>query len=254
MKTLRQCCAVLVWLYFIQGAVAAQDPSTVTADLKFTQEISTQFHVVAWVTLQPHDGLTEKFQYDRYPSKGLHPGVERVKRSEGIFARPLGRTWMRSDNWGATGSVVDNKMAAVLDTDANVVASLFRPPTNRDTAQGDTVWRYVGATSHGPTSEYTFEETRENPKPDVSYPKYTFLKAPGDSDGRLFLCGVTANLRDNAGIIPISVRLTYLVPVPAGSKMQVFDKDTGKEKLNTITKSDSGFEITTQTSEPPAAH
>ena len=145
-------------------------------------------------------------------------------------------------------------MAAVLDTDANVVASLFRPPTNRDTAQGGTVWRYVGATSHGSASECTFEESRENPKPDVSYPKYTFLKAPGDSDGRLFLCGVTANLRDDAGIIPISVRLTYLVPVPAGSKIQVFDKDTGKEKLNTITKSDSGWEITTQTSEPPAAH
>ncbi len=142
----------------------------------------------------------------------------------------------------------------VLDTDANVVASLFRPPTNRDAAQGGTVWRYVGATSHGSASEYTFEEGREVPKPDVTYPKYTFLKALGDSDGRLFLCGVTANLRDDAGIIPVSVRLTYLVPVPTGSKIQVFDKDTGKEKLNTITKSDSGFEITTQTSEPPVAH
>jgi len=163
MKTLRQCCAVWVWFYCIQGAVAAQDPSTVPADLKFTQEISRQFHFVAWVTLQPHDGSTEKFQYDRYPSKGLHLGVERVKRSEGVFARPLGKTWMRSDDWGATGSVVDDKMAAVLDTDANVIASLFRPPTHRDAAQGDTVWRYVGATSHGSTSEYTFEESRENP-------------------------------------------------------------------------------------------
>ena len=33
-------------------------------------------------------------------------------------------------------------------------------------------------------------------------------------------------LRDDADIIPVSVRLTYLVPVPAGSKIQVFDKGT----------------------------
>ena len=40
--------------------------------------------------------------------------------------------------------------------------------------------------------------------------------------------GVTANLRDDAGIIPVSMRMAYLVPVPAGTKVQVFDKDTGK--------------------------
>jgi hypothetical protein len=254
MERLRQCCVFLIWFGSILCAAAAQDPSTVPADLKFTKEISTRFHVVAWVTLQPHDGSTEKFQYDRYPSNGLRVGVERVKRSEGVFARPLGKTWMRSDDWGVTGSAVDESMRAVLDTDVNVVASLFQPPTNRDSAQGGTVWRYVGAAPHGTGTDYTFEESREHPKGDVNYPRYTFLKAPGDTEGRLFLCGVTANLRDDAGIIPVSVHLNYLVPVAAGTKVQVYDEDTGKEKLNTITGPDSGWEITNQTSEPPAAH
>jgi hypothetical protein len=254
MRSLRRSCTLLVCSCSILGAAAVQDPSTVPADLKFTRNISTKFHIVAWIALQPHDGSLEKFKYDRYPSNGLHLGVERIKRSDGVFARPLGKIWMRSDDWGASGSAVDEKVAAVLDTDANVVASLFRPPTNQDTTQGGTVWRYVGSKPRDSATEYTFEESRQNPKPDVSYPRYTFLKAPGDSDGRLFLCGVTANLRDDAGIIPISVQLTYFIPIPAGSKIQVFDKDTGKEKLNTIIKSDSGFEVTTQTSEPPSAH
>ena len=237
-----------------QNSLSPPDSSNVPADLKFTQSIGTQFHLVAWVTMQPHDNPTEEFQYDRYPSKGPHSGVERVKRSEGVFARPSGKEWMRSDDWGVTGSAVDESLKAVLDTDVNVVASLLQPPTHKDSAQGGTVWRYVGSAPHGSAMDYTFEESREHPKPDVIYPKYTFLKAQGDTDGRLFLCGVTANLRDDAGIIPISVRMTYLVPVAAGTKVQVYDKDTGKEKLNTITGSDSGWEITTQSSEPPASH
>jgi hypothetical protein len=136
----------------------------------------------------------------------------------------------------------------------NVVATPFRPPTNRDLAQGAVVWRYVRAASQGPAMEYTFEESREHPKPDVGYPRYSFLKAPGDSEGRLFLCGVTCNLRDEKEIIPMTMRMTYFVPIPPGSKVKVYDQKTGKEKYNTITKSGSGWEMTTQTSEPPATH
>jgi hypothetical protein len=249
MKWLSRFAWVLVAFCSTNRGAIAQDPATVPADIRFTQEISTRFHIVAWVTLHLHDGSSEEFQYDRYPAIGLHGGVERVKRSEGVFARPSGKAWVLSDDWGATGSAVDENMRAVLDTDVNVVASLFRPPTNRDAAQGGTVWRHVGS-----AADYTFEESREHPKPNAGYPRYTFLKAVGDTDGRLFLRGVTAILRDDAGTIPVSMHMTYYVPVPAGAKIQVFDKDTGKEKLNTITGPNSGFEITTQTSEPPAAH
>lgn len=243
---------LLTWsLAAIEGAWA-QNAVMVPANLKFTQDISTRFHIVAWATLEGHDGTPDKFQYDRYPATGIHPGVERIKRSEGVFVRTSGKPWVRSDDWGATGTPVDEDMAAVLDTDVNVVAVPFRAPTSKDTAQGGTVWREAGSATHGSATKYTFQESRVHPKPDVSYPKYTFLKAPGDTDGRLFLCGVTANLRDDAGIIPVSMRMAYLVPVPAGTKVQVFDKGTGKEKLNTTTGPDSGWEIESQASEPPA--
>jgi hypothetical protein len=235
---------LLAWFLAAVGVASAQSALMVPANLKFTQDISTRFHIVAWAILQGHDGTPDKFQYDRYPNNGLHPGAERIKRSEGVFVRTSGKSWVRSDDWGATGTPVDENMVAVP----------FRPPTNHDKAQGGTVWREAGSAPHGSVIEYTFQESREHPKPDVEYPRYTFLKAPGDTDGRLFLCGVTANLRDDAGIIPVSMRLAYFVPVPAGTKVQVFDKDTGKEKLSTTTGPDSGWEIESQTSEPPASH
>lgn len=246
--------AVLASFVAVISGAWAQNAAMIPANLKFTQDISTRFHIVAWATLEGHDGKSEKFQYDRYPNTGSHPGAERIKRSEGVFVRTAGKPWVRSDDWGATGTPVDENMAAVLDTDVNVVAVPFRPPTNKDSAQGGTVWRDAGSAAHGSVTEYTFLESREHPKPDVTYPKYTFLKALGDTDGRLFLCGVTAHLRDDAGIIPVSIRMAYLVPVPAGTKVQVFDKDTGKEKLNTTTGPDSGWEIESQTSEPPVGH
>jgi hypothetical protein len=246
--------AALTYFVATISAAWAQSAALVPDDLKFTQDISTRFRMVAWATLEGHDGTPDKFQYDRYPLTGLRPGVERIKRSEGVFVRTSGKSWVRSDDWGATGTPVDENMAAVLDTDVNVVAVPFHSPTNKDSAQGGTVWREAGSAPHGSAIEYTFQESREHPKPDVNYPKYTFLKALGDADGRLFLCGVTANLRDDAGIIPVSMRMAYLVPVPAGTKVQVFDKDTGKEKLNTTTGPDSGWELESHTSKPPAGH
>ena len=231
----------------------AQSPSMVPENLKFTQEISQKFHIVARVTLTDPDGTDEKFQYDLYPINDQDPGMERIKRSEGVFVRSFGGHWLRSDG-DAKGNSLDKHMVAVLDTDVNVVTASFGPGTNRDKTQGGTIWRYVGATPRGSITEYSFEESREHPKPDVFYPRYIFMKAPGDTDGRLFLCGVTANLRDDKSIIPLSMHMSYLVPVPAGTKVHVYDKATGKEKLNTITGPNSGWEIETKASEPPSSH
>jgi hypothetical protein len=44
--------------------------------------------------------------------------------------------------------------------------------------------------------------------------------------------------------------MIYLIPLPPGSKVEVFDKDTGKKKYQTITGNDSGWEMTTQQSAP----
>ena len=228
----------------------AQDESQVPADLKYTQEISTRFRIVVNVTLQVPRSAPEEFQYDRYPLQGLRPGVERIKRSEGVFARPVGKEWLRSDDWGDTGTPVANEFVKVLDTDSNIVAVPFLPPTNQDKTQGAMVWRFFGKTPHEAASELNFEMSREHPHANVDYPKFSFLKAPGDRDGRLFLCGFAGYLKDSVQRVAVAMRFAFYVPVPAGTQVQVFDKVTHREEYHTVVGPDSGWEITAQSSDP----
>jgi hypothetical protein len=245
------CSAVVMIFVTILGKASAQSPARVPENLKFTQEISQRFHVVAWVTLEDPDGSEEKYQYDLYPITGQDPGMERIKRSEGVFVRPFGGQWLHTDDDNEE-TPVEKHVKDVLDTDVMVVGACFGPATGHDKAQGGTVWKSIGSKKHDSITTYSFEKGREHPKPNVTYPIYTFMKAPGDKDGRLFLCSFSANLRDENGIVPVSMRMTYLIPVPPGTKLQVFDKDTGKEKLSTTTGADSGWEISTKASEPPS--
>ena len=202
----------------------------VPADLKFTQEISTRFHIAASVALQLPDGPTEKFQYDRYPRHGMQAGMERFEKPDGIFARQGDSTWKRSGDWGKTGDAVEETISRELDTDENIVATPFRPPTYCDKTQGGTVWRFLNSTSQGSKTYYTFEESREHPKTGMQYPQYTFMKAPHDADGRLFLCNVAANLRDGVNLLPVNIHLVYLVSIPAGSRIEVYDQNTHQKK------------------------
>ncbi len=46
--------------------------------------------------------------------------------------------------------------------------------------------------------------------------------------------------------------MTYYVPIPAGGRMEVFDKETGRKKFDQVLGKNSGWEITTQQSAPPS--
>ena len=77
------------------------------------------------------------------------------------------------------------------------------------------------------------------------------MKAANDTDGKLFLCGRTGQLRSGDQYIPLAVHLIYLIPIQPGTKVEVFDQVTKKKKYQTITTKDSGWEITTPQSAPP---
>jgi hypothetical protein len=234
------------------GGLQAQDATQAPADLKFTQDVMAHYHTVASVTTEMPDGTAGSFQYDRYPATVNHGGAERIKTAAGVFARKTGQAWLKSNDWGETGTPPSDDLAQQLDFDVEIMGVPFLPGTNKDSTQGGTVWRYVSQDKAGKLTRFTFAESREHPIPGRLYPQYTFMKAPGDLDGRLFLCGMKANVRLDAGLMPVTLKMTYLVPIPAGSKVQVFDQVTGKEKVNTVVGADSGWEITTERSEPPA--
>jgi len=230
----------------------AQDPSLAASDIEFSKKIIAKYHLAAWVTLELHEGQFTTYKYDRYPGKGADPGPERIKSDEGTFTRTGYKPWMRSDDWGETGSAISDELAQKLDMYADVTKAALDPGVSMDTSQGGVVWKYIGQTQDKNFTYYTYERSREHPRPGGNYPRYTVMKAAHDTDGQLFVSKMTADLRSGDARIPVTIGMIYLIPLPAGTKVEVFDQHTGKKKLSEVTGKDSGWEITTPQSAPPA--
>ena len=230
-----------------------QEPSLAPADLEFTRGVVAKFHFVEWVELHTGPHEVEKFQYDCYPWTPDQTKIERVKRDEGIFVSRQGKPWVRSDDWGATSSRVTPSLLPVLNTDVNVANVVLAPSVDHDASEGGPVWRFIRQekSKDNVFTYYTYERSREHPYPDGAYPQYTFMKAAHDVDGRLFLRMFFGQLRDGDNRIPVTIRMTYYAPIPAGGRMEVFDKETGRKKFDQVLGKNSGWEITTQQSAPP---
>ena len=239
--------AVLIFLLTPTSLALAQEPSLAPSNMEFTQKIIAKFHYMASVDFGPEGEPSTHYQYDHYP-EGKQ---ERLKTGDGVFARQKGKSWLQSDDWGETGKPVAEELAEKLDTYVSVVQAQFSVPNGTDTSQGGTVWKFIEKTADKEATYFTYERTREHPHPDGVYPRFTFLKAGPDIDGHLFMCGATGNLRSGEQRFPYTVHLRYLIPVPADSKVVVFDKDTGKKKYQATTGKNSGWEVTSQQSTPP---
>src|SRR6266480_1293593 len=81
----------------------ADDEAQLSRALQFSREFFAKTHLVAEVTLQPREeaSLATQFSYER------RQNVERIKTELGqVFARKKGGGWLKSDDWGKTGSRV----------------------------------------------------------------------------------------------------------------------------------------------------
>jgi hypothetical protein len=243
---------LLALLLFSPVLLRAQDASLAEADLDFSRAIVKRYHFRAHVELKTPQSEKVGFEYDRYPLDGPFQGVERLKVQEGVFARATGGTWLKSDDWAATGKPADATLAAELNTYATVANIGLVKPQNLDPTQGRNIWKFVSKSSKNGTDYYTYERSREHPHPGGVYPRFTFMKAAHDADGKLFCVQATGQLRSGADRIPFVIDLAYLYPIPAGTLVKVFDQATKKEKYHTVTDKDSSWEITAQQSTPPA--
>jgi hypothetical protein len=241
-----KCLAVLLLLVGMISMGHGQEPSLAPDNIEFTKKIVAKFHYVAWVDVEWEENKVTHYQYDHYPGK------ERLKTAEGVFVRLDDKGWGKSDDWGETGTPVEPGLADQLDMDVKIVQVQFAPHTDKDASQGGPVWKSIEKTNDKTFIYYTYERSREHPNLDGVYPRFTFMKAEGDIDGQLFLCKSTGQLRSGDRSIPFTVKLDYLVPIAPGTKVEVFDKVTGKKKVQLVTEKDSGWEITTPRSAPPA--
>jgi len=191
--------------------LAAQDPGLAPDNLKFTRKVIEQQHLIVDCSLEVLEGSFVKFRYDHYPD------LERITQPDAVYARPKGKPWLKSDDWGETGSTVDAAKAAELDHMIAIANAPFQEPDPHDPDQGGIVWRAVTHAGGKDFQTYTYERSREKPKADGVYPTYTFIQYKGDKDGRFLLTDFTAQMKDSTHLIPVTIHYDYMILLPAGS-------------------------------------
>ncbi len=201
-----------VFALMVCAPVLAQDPAQVDSNLRYTREFAAANHLIAQVALEEQPGKILQFKLDRYPD------VIRITTADGTtFAQVKGKSWLKSKDWGKTGTKVKSDKTTELDWMLGIVEAPFAEPAHNDTSQGGSVWKLLEKITRGDVEFFRFERSREFPKPDAKYPIYTFVKYKSAVDGSLLLNHLAANLRTGDLNLPLEIKFDYLVPLPEGA-------------------------------------
>ncbi len=189
-----------VFLFWAQ--VCAQSPKLAPADLSYSRELISKSHLTAEVELRVGENDYARFRYER------DAGSEKISESDRVYVRPKGKGWAH-DLAGKAGDTVDPSLAQELDIKASIVDSPFEMPEPKDKTQGGIVWKFVRREKAKGGELFTYERTREHPRPDGVYPRYTFVKFQTDEDGKLTLHDFSAQMRDGEKLVPVTIRYSY---------------------------------------------
>ncbi len=188
----------------------AQDPTLAPDDLNYSRGAFEKNHLIAQVDVAARTPY--HYRYDRYAE------VRRIVTDDGVeYAQPKGKSWRKSKDWGKTGAIIKGDKAAELDNQSEVAEVAFTEPETHDASQGGFVWRFIDKGQEGDIETYTYEQSREHPRPTGVYPRYTFVKYKNDTDGKLLLYRFTGQLRSGNDVIPIRIQYGLMVIMPANS-------------------------------------
>jgi tetratricopeptide (TPR) repeat protein len=195
----------------IGGSVAAEslteNGQIVSDNLAYSREYYSGVHFVAIAT------LPSSFAYDRYPDNC----EERVRCDEGTFARQHpGQPWLKSNDWGRTGSPVDKSTAQKLENWIKLVNAAF-VPTPASVKRGE-------KSEADGRVEWVFTAPSSDPKGAPT--QFTFDKPTFDPNQNVLLHGFTASLRlQDDKVVPggasdrVKFSFGYLVPIGGGDEV-----------------------------------
>ena len=156
----------------------AEDAKFAEDNLKYSRDFYSKVHFVAIAKLDFGPAGKAEFKYDRYPNGG----PERIQAGDAEFARKDGKTWLRSNDWGATGKPVDAQTSKRLNNWIGLIdARLNGEPASTDPSEGATVMKFLRKEDEDEREEFVFEESKEKPKskpyPHVSFGRYKNSKS-----------------------------------------------------------------------------
>ena len=209
----------LIVCFAAPWASQAQDPKLAQDDLDYTKKVIEKAHLICHVSMRFKEDKYTRYTVDHYAGD-----VDRIREEEGTFARLKGKRWLRSEDWGKTGKPVTKETAAQLDEDLHVALSFLEKPETHDASQGGFVWKFIDRSAEADLEYFTYERTREHPRPTGVYPRYTFIRYKKDKDGELLLNRTKSQFVDGEHVIPVEIKFDYMFPVniqevePAKSK------------------------------------
>jgi tetratricopeptide (TPR) repeat protein/DNA-binding beta-propeller fold protein YncE len=195
----------------IGGASAAdsltENAQIVSDNLAYSREYYSGVHFVAIAS------LPSSFAYDRYPDNY----EERIRCDEGTFARQHpGQPWLKSNDWGRTGSPVDKGTAQKLENWIKLVNAAF-VPTPASVKRGE-------KSEADGRVEWVFTAPSSDPKGAPT--QFTFDKPTFDPNQNALLHGFTASLRlQDDKVVPggasdrVRFSFGYLVPIGGGDEL-----------------------------------
>jgi len=195
-------------------ALLAQDPALAPHDLAYTREVMNHTAIEADVVLHTGSNASEQFIYRSTP--------ETITLDGKVYARTAKGEWMdRGGDGSGTPQSVASEISDELDTFAQIIRLPFAPNVTHDKRQGAFIWKKVAQTTATNCSLFTYELSREHPRPDGVYPRCTFIKYQGDTDGKLLMVGSEANLINDTGkLFPVTVLYKY----PASARQNGEDR------------------------------
>jgi len=218
----------LTILFFLVSAAAllrGQDPNLAPDDIQYSREAYDKNHLIAQVNILSGPGQKVHYRYDRYSD------VRRIQTDDGLeYAQPNGKPWRKSKDWGKTGAVIKGDKAGELDNQAEIAELPLAEPKDHDMTQGGPVWKFIEKTVENDIETFTYERSREKPRPGGVYPRFTFVKYKNDTDGKLLLYRFAGQLRNGNDVTPLQIQLGLMIIMPANTVIDVVPPPKKKAK------------------------
>ncbi len=186
-----------------------KDAAKIAAAMRESKSLADHNRFVARVAQEVSAGQFLRYQYDRYPD------VRRLKMSDGnTYASANGKHWLRSSDWGKTGTPLTAELVHECDVNAAMAELIWDDPHPKDLSQGGTVWRFVREVDHGTSKSVIYSRSRECPRPDGVYPTFTFTV--WKKDNQMLLAGMTGQMHKSGRLVPVQISVDLLYRTAGG--------------------------------------
>jgi hypothetical protein len=209
--------SVLVW-FLAAAPITAQDAKLAADRLKYGRDFYSKVHLVAITSLDFGGGEPIQFKYDRYPDGG----PERIQAGDGEFARTKGKGWLRSNDWGETGSPADAQISKRLNNWVGLIEGQL---------SAQPALEFVTKKSADGREDLVFKENKQDAG---EAPRFTFGKYKNDkSDTQPLLSEFSGVMRLGARDATVTIRFSHLVSV----KMNIVEAKDGSATARPATPS-----------------